>query len=148
MSVSYHNFHILRSLYACACASVAFCGSPIIMLICNDCNRYFHNLRSLFASMCAIIVALFGIFLYQYFHNLHISTICMHAFNPTLYLREPPHNKFNKMTSQSCEDSDKHVEEAQWHSGRASDPGAKGRGFHPHSGRRVVSLSKIHEHWY
>ena len=24
------------------------------------------------------------------------------------------------------------------------DPGARGRGFDPHSGRRVVSLSKIH----
>ena len=27
---------------------------------------------------------------------------------------------------------------------RASDSGARGRGFDPHSGRRVVSLSKIH----
>ena len=26
----------------------------------------------------------------------------------------------------------------------ASDSGARGRGFDPHSGRRVVSLSKIH----
>ena len=26
---------------------------------------------------------------------------------------------------------------------RASDSGARGRGFDPHSGRRVVSLSKI-----
>ena len=31
----------------------------------------------------------------------------------------------------------------RWPSGRASDSGAKGRGFDPHSGRRVVSLSKI-----
>ena len=29
-------------------------------------------------------------------------------------------------------------------SGRASDSGARGRGFDPHSGRRVVSLSNIH----
>ena len=29
-------------------------------------------------------------------------------------------------------------------SGRASDSGARGPGFDPHSGRRVVSLSKIH----
>ena len=29
-------------------------------------------------------------------------------------------------------------------SGRASDSGAGGRGFDPHSGRRVVSLSKIY----
>ena len=29
-------------------------------------------------------------------------------------------------------------------SGRASDSGESGRGFDPHSGRRVVSLSKIH----
>ena len=29
-------------------------------------------------------------------------------------------------------------------SGRASDFGLRGRGFDPHSGRRVVSLSKIH----
>ena len=29
-------------------------------------------------------------------------------------------------------------------SGRASDSGARGRGFDPHSGRRVVSLSKIY----
>ena len=34
--------------------------------------------------------------------------------------------------------------EARWPSGRASDSGARGRGFEPHSGRRVVSLSKIH----
>ena len=27
---------------------------------------------------------------------------------------------------------------------RASDSGARGRGFDPHLGRRVVSLSKIH----
>ena len=29
-------------------------------------------------------------------------------------------------------------------SGRASDPGARVRGFAPHSGRRVVSLNKVH----
>ena len=34
--------------------------------------------------------------------------------------------------------------EARWPSGRASDSGARGRGFDPLSGRRVVSLSKIH----
>ena len=34
--------------------------------------------------------------------------------------------------------------EARWPSGRASDSRARGRGFDPHSGRRVVSLSKIH----
>ena len=33
---------------------------------------------------------------------------------------------------------------AQWPSGRASDSGARGRGFETHSGPRVVSLSKIH----
>ena len=33
--------------------------------------------------------------------------------------------------------------EARWPSGRASDSGARGRGFDPHSGRRVVSFSKI-----
>ena len=32
----------------------------------------------------------------------------------------------------------------RWPSGRASDSGARGQGFDPHSGRRVVSLSKIH----
>ena len=36
------------------------------------------------------------------------------------------------------------VMEACWPSGRASDSGARGRGFEPHSGRRVVSFSKIH----
>ena len=35
---------------------------------------------------------------------------------------------------------------AQWPSGRASDSGARGPGFDPHSGRRVVSLSKINLH--
>ena len=35
-------------------------------------------------------------------------------------------------------------QEARWPSGRASDSGARGRGFDPHSGRRVVSLSKLH----
>ena len=34
--------------------------------------------------------------------------------------------------------------EARWPSGRASASGARSRGFDPHSGRRVVSLSKIH----
>ena len=34
--------------------------------------------------------------------------------------------------------------EALWPSGRASDSGARGRGFDPHSGCHVVSLSKIH----
>ena len=34
--------------------------------------------------------------------------------------------------------------EARWPSGRASDSGARGWGFDPHSDRRVVSLSKIH----
>ena len=34
--------------------------------------------------------------------------------------------------------------EVRWPSGRASDSGARGRGFDPYSGRRVVSLSKIH----
>ena len=42
--------------------------------------------------------------------------------------------------------------EAPWPSGRASDAGARGRGCDPHSGRRVVSLSKIHlppkKYWY
>ena len=36
------------------------------------------------------------------------------------------------------------VREARWPSGRASDTGARGRGFDPNSGHRVVSLSKIH----
>ena len=34
--------------------------------------------------------------------------------------------------------------EAWWPSGRASDSRATGRGFDPHSGRLVVSFSKIH----
>ena len=34
--------------------------------------------------------------------------------------------------------------EARWPGGRASDSGARGRGFDPHSGRRVESLRKIH----
>ena len=37
------------------------------------------------------------------------------------------------------------IREARWPSGRASDSGARGRGFDPHSGRRVVSLSKRNE---
>ena len=44
------------------------------------------------------------------------------------------------------------VWEAQWPSGRALDSRARGRGFDPHSGRRVVSLRKIHlppeKYWY
>ena len=36
------------------------------------------------------------------------------------------------------------IRKARWPSGRASDSGARGRGFDSHSGRRVVSLSKIH----
>ena len=34
--------------------------------------------------------------------------------------------------------------EAPWPSGRVLDSRARGRGFDPHSGNRVVSLSKIH----
>ena len=34
--------------------------------------------------------------------------------------------------------------EAPWSSGRATESGARGWGFNPHSGCRVVSLSKIH----
>ena len=34
--------------------------------------------------------------------------------------------------------------EARCPSGRASDSGARGRGFDPHSGRLIVSLSKIY----
>ena len=40
--------------------------------------------------------------------------------------------------------SSENFAEARWPSGRASDSGARGRGFDPYSGRRVVSLSKIH----
>ena len=36
------------------------------------------------------------------------------------------------------------IGEASQPSGRASDSRARGRGFNPHSGHRVVSLSKIH----
>ena len=36
------------------------------------------------------------------------------------------------------------LREARWPSGRASDSGARGRRFDPHSGSHVVSLSKIH----
>ena len=35
-------------------------------------------------------------------------------------------------------------QEAPGPSGRASDSGARGWEFNPHSGRRVVSLSRIH----
>ena len=37
-----------------------------------------------------------------------------------------------------------HQLEARWPCGRASDSGARGWGFDPHSGRRVLSLNKIH----
>ena len=40
--------------------------------------------------------------------------------------------------------SSNNLKEARWPSGRASDSGARGWGFDPHSGRLVVSLSKIH----
>ena len=36
------------------------------------------------------------------------------------------------------------MSEVLWPSGRALDSGARGWGFNPHSGRCVVSLSKIH----
>ena len=36
------------------------------------------------------------------------------------------------------------IREAQWPSDRASDSGARGRGFDPHPGRRVLSLSKTY----
>ena len=38
----------------------------------------------------------------------------------------------------------KKIREVWWPSGRASDSVARGLGFDLHSGRRVVSLSKIH----
>ena len=37
-----------------------------------------------------------------------------------------------------------YFKEAGWPSGRASDSGARGQGLDRHSGRQVVSLSKIH----
>ena len=36
------------------------------------------------------------------------------------------------------------VKGARWPNGRASDYGARGRGFDPHPGRCVVSLGKIY----
>ena len=46
--------------------------------------------------------------------------------------------------SASLRDSKTKCREARWPSGRASDSGARGRGFDPHSGhRKIVSLSKI-----
>ena len=36
------------------------------------------------------------------------------------------------------------IREARWPSGRVSDTGARGWGFNPHSGHRVVSLSMMH----
>ena len=45
----------------------------------------------------------------------------------------------DNVTITTCE-----VREARWPSGRASDSGTRGWGFDPHSGCRVVSLSKIH----
>ena len=43
-----------------------------------------------------------------------------------------------------CLFSSKNQKQALWPSGRSSDSGARGQGLDPHSGRRVVSLSKIH----
>ena len=35
------------------------------------------------------------------------------------------------------------LEEAPWPIGRASDSGARSRGFDPHSGRRVVTFTSL-----
>ena len=45
----------------------------------------------------------------------------------------------DNVTITTCE-----VREVPWPSARASDSGARGGGFDPHSGHCVVSLSKIH----
>ena len=47
-------------------------------------------------------------------------------------------------TSTLCVESKNWPREAPWPSVRASDSGARGRGFDTHSGHRVVSLSKVH----
>ena len=36
------------------------------------------------------------------------------------------------------------IRETRWPGGRALDSGVRGRGFDPHSGSRVVALSKIY----
>ena len=51
-----------------------------------------------------------------------------------------PHPKSISVMSRYCFK----IREARWPSGRASDSGARGRGFDPHSSRLVVPLSKIH----
>ena len=51
------------------------------------------------------------------------------------------HSPNINLISMSCKF---YCREARWPSVRASDSGARGQGFDPHSGRRVVSLSKIH----
>ena len=48
-------------------------------------------------------------------------------------LHTKQHRSFTKRT----------YREVRWPSGRAPDSRARGRGFDPHSGRRVVSLSKM-----
>ena len=50
--------------------------------------------------------------------------------------------KYSLCTTNAC--CTERMGEARWPSDRASDFGARGRGFDPHSGRRVVSLRKIH----
>ena len=51
---------------------------------------------------------------------------------------------YNKVTVVITQSFTFFMRKAPWPSGRASDSRARGRGFDPHSGPRVVSLSKIH----
>ena len=62
-----------------------------------------------------------------------------------LVLRTQPHPQFLKWFKHLVDCSVCIItQEARWPSGTASGSGANGQGFDPHSGRRVVSLSKIH----
>ena len=82
-------------------------------------------------------------------YQLHIELCCVLIF----YSRTKISNDHELLQSKSkacpettSENNKKHkmVWEVRCPNGRASDSRARDRGFDPHSGRRVVSLSKIH----
>ena len=75
-----------------------------------------------------------------------VDQICAHLVLTKVYCVSDfnkKHHKLSGLSSTSNEYPQFYVE-VRWPSGRALDSGARGWGFDPHSGHRVVSLSKIH----
>ena len=110
----------------------------------------FYYLKAFFTLCCCCFVSFFfsiflGVRVWEGIHTISIQTKVLSLLNLVTYFLihlqpSPPPNSTPKKRYTSL----LVFREAPWPSGRASDSGARGRGFEPQSGRRVVSLSKIH----